>query len=409
MELIKATFPGQDNLGIQTIELAEAVRIKPSQMLHRKAKIVPQELIDQAIANNPLETLPRWKFTDEMNASSTFRQALPDLKSSFLNTHFLMFADMGITFETSTDEITKLIAKTVGEKPTLGEFYAATQTSFTVFQKLFSFIEFIASKGRFEEKHLTSLHSICTAYGSIADHVRRAKLMKPIGLQIEFNRERYIFEIPTVLSTSNLPEILLAMPVCFLGKTQGTEKDEDPVISEEVKMICNTVGSKSFAWFYQMYNRRDRKIADFRGPDPIPTDYLEFSPQLANLVDLEVIATPYHEIASQEWADPAWRSSIDPIAFCLFKELPFLIIFKRWSGNGIFPLLADLIADTITHINTHKNFLSKFKETTFWYKGNGGIINSSNIYLGDPEHLKTFAEKLVLEFKQGKVFDFLRG
>lgn len=389
--------------GIQTAELATITKAKHSQIITRRPKVVPQELINQAIANNPLETMPRWEFSDQVKASSSFRQTLPSMKEAFLNTHFLLFSDLGITFETSESEVTDRIAKMLKQKSHLGAHCAALGVSFKAFQQVFSFIDLITEKGKFEEKHLTSIYSICTAYAAINDVVRGAKLMKPIGLQVHFNRERYIFEIPTVLSTSNLAEILLAMPVCFLS-VGNTVSEEDPRPSSATKMFCDAIGSKNFAWFYQLYNRRDRAIKNFQGPDPIPSDYLEFRPQLERLVSLEVIATPYHSISTKEWCDPSWQSSIDPIAFGLYDDIPFFTIFKRWSGNGIFPLLADLMADTISHIKTNMNSLRNFRNP-YWYKA-GGTGDTS---LGDSTKLTTFAQSLVQNFSEGKVFDFLRS
>jgi hypothetical protein len=394
------------DLGIATVELENVVRPKHSQALRRKARVVPQELLDQAMQNNPLEMIPRWEFSDELKASSSFRSALPELRESFLNTHFLMFADLGITFETEGSQVTNLIAEKTAQNEKLGAYYAACHTSFTAFQKIFSFVDFITEKGRFEEKHLTSVYTICTAYAAISDVVRAAKLMKPIGMQVAFNRERYIFEIPTVLPTSNLPEVFLAMPVCFFGDLSQSEIKDDPKPSARAKMICDAVGSKSFAWFYQMYNRRDRSIKDFPNIDPIPSDYVEFRQQLNGLVDLEVITTPYHQIAAREWADPAWLASIDPIAIAMHHDIPFFTIMKRWSGNGIFPLLCNLMANTIDHVKGKKSALSNFRGDTYWYKGDSEHGGSST--LGN-NGLSQFAEQLIQSFSQGKVFDFLGG
>ncbi len=386
--------------GIATVGL-EALRV-PKNVGQRKPKFVSPELVAQAIANNPLETMPHWQFSDEVKASSTFRQALPQLRNSFLNTHFLLLADNGITFETPATEMSQKLSQLKQGKAHLSKHIEAVETCFRAFQKIFSFTDFIVEKGRFEEKHLTSLHSMCTAFAALNDPIRAARLMKPIGLQVEFNRERYIFELPTVFSTSNLPEILLAMPVCFLD-VNSTVNEADPHPSAHLKMLCDIVSSKNFTWFYQMYNRRDRSIKDFKGADPIPSDYLEFRTGLKPLIDLEVICTPYHSIASKEWADPAWLAGIDPVALGLYSNLPFFTMFKRWSGNGIFPLLPDLMGDTISHMASNISKLDNFRHDSYWYKGN----NLENNLLSG--RLPQFAQEIIDAFKEGKVFQFLRG
>lgn len=391
--------------GITTAELSNIV-IPGPRILNRIPKKVPEELIKQAIENNPLETIPRWHFTDQVKASSTFRQGLPELKSSFFQTHFLMLEEMEITFETSEEDAKNKIVAKIQEKPELEKHLVALETCFIAFREVFQFLEYIIEKGRFMEKHLTSVHTICSSYSSLNDVQRAARLMKPIGIQVKYNRERYIFELPTVLPVSNLPEILLAMPVCFIGNAAESVTSDDPRPSDFTKLICDMVGSHNFAWFYQMYNRRDRSISDFKGPDPIPNDYLELRPQLLEHIDLEVITTPYHGIASQEWADPSWQAGIDPIALAIHSDIPFFTIYKRWSGNGIFPLLADLMADTIDYLKKHKDGLRNFVNTPYWYKGNN---EERNCLHGAEHELPNFADRLIEQFEQGTVFQFLRG
>lgn len=385
-------------------ELARVDELSPMMRL-RKRRVVPPELIQQAIANNPLETVPRWQFTDEVLAATSFRQSFPELKTAFMQTHFIFLQDLGFAFGMQDQEIVEKTAKYAREKSGLTTHLQASSDCLLAFNRLFSFIDFIIEKGRFQEKHLTSLQTICTAFGALAaDPVQAARLMKPISAQIAFNRDRYIFEIPTVLAMNNLPEILLAMPVCFLqGKGVRPSNDDDPQVSEAAKMICDLVGSRAFAWFYQIYNRRDR---DIKGNlqnflDPVPSDYLEFRTCLAPMIDLEMICTPYHHIASREWTDPTWLAGIDPIALGIQKGIPFVTIFKRWSGNGVFPLLPELMAGTIEHLTACSNKLSNFKNP-YWYKA-----PAPSTYLSNSRMLTGFVNKIIEAFGRGEVVKLL--
>jgi hypothetical protein len=402
LAVVIPTESNGEELGIKTVSQAEMTAFdRQSYRGVRKPKIVPQELIDLAIRNNPLESIPRWQFTDEVKASSVFRQNFPTLKSGFLRQQFLQLADIGITFENSIVEIEEIIQSEQDDNH-LRVHLSSLKNSFMAMREIFLFLDFILEKDKFEEKHLTAIHTICNAFNLIGDQKRRERFIAPIAKMCLFNRERYIMEMPTVLSVDNLPELLLAFPVCFLNGLSAKNKiGNDPEPSEAVRLICDAVGSTSFAWFYQMYNRRDRLITAYKGADPIPADYLEFRTQLSSLIDLDVIATPYHEIASTEWADPAWRSSIDPIAFGIQQEIPFITIFKRWSGNGIFPLIPDLMADTIDHIAKHVDRLNSFNTNTYWYKGTSGTC------LGNG--LKSFGNTVVAKFKEGKIIEFLRS
>ncbi|NTW14464.1 MAG: hypothetical protein HGA31_05555 [Candidatus Moranbacteria bacterium] len=410
------TGNGGDLTVFGTADLAVVTRPAQEQLRYaRRPKKVPPELIEQALRNNPLESIPRWDFSAEVASSSVFRQQLPELMAQLLRTQFLMLADMGLTFSSTDAEIEAAVAKKTREKPDVGPYVKSMAGLLMFFRDLFAFVEFIIDKGFFSEKHLTSVYTIVSAFTSLMPNTADAlRLFKPIGAQIKFNHDRYIFEIPTVLPASNLPEILLAMPVCFFGGTESTLGNDDPRPSTKMKLLCDAVGSKSFAWLYQMYNRRDRNIEqNFKGmPDPIPSDYVEFRKQLSTMVDLEVIATPYHGIASEEWKDPNWLAGIDPIAFALHRDIPFVTIFKRWSGSGIFPLLGDLMGDTISHIRTNMRLLEKFSASTYWHRGNN-LYDNGQMLLGGSSRggnngLVEFAEKMLRAFEQGTVFEFLR-
>lgn len=407
--LLAVASSDMEQYGMKPATIAELARVDESSPLLRlrKRRAVPPELIQQAIANNPLDTVPRWQFTDEILAANSFRQSFPELKAAFMRTHFLFLQDLGFSFDMEDHDIKEKTAKLLREKSSLTTHVQASSDCLRAFSELFSFLDFIIEKGRFQEKHLTSLQTVCTSFAALAaDPVQAARLMKPIGAQIAFNRERYIFEIPTVLSTNNLPEILLAMPVCFMSGTGvRSSKEDDPPVSDAARTFCDLVGSVSFAWFYQMYNRRDRTIqANLENfLDPVPSDYLEFRPQLAPMVDLEVICTPYHHIASKEWADPAWFGGIDPIALGVQKGIPFVTIFKRWSGNGVFPLLPELMAGTIQHLSANTNKLGNFN-SPYWYK-----TMTSSLYLSNAGGvLSAFAKRLIQTFGEGKAVDLLR-
>ncbi|MCZ7601640.1 MAG: hypothetical protein M5R37_02175 [Melioribacteraceae bacterium] len=405
--------PGSEKLaeileqnGIVPSSLTEVCSVS-GEYMGRKPKYAPPELITQAIKNNPLEQIPRWEFSDEEKFSSLFRQGISEMKQSFLSANFPMLDDLGVSFESSIADVSKTLERIARERDYLKEHIGDIFTSFNAFREIFSFVQFMTERGRFHAKHLTSIYTICSAFTAIKDVRLQAKLMKPIGRQIEFNRERYIFELPTVLSADNLAEILLAFPVCFLsGKGAKTQTENDPQISQAAKLLCDLVGSKEFTWFYLMYNRRDRTIKDFVGPDPIPSDYLDFRKELGDMIDLEVIATPYHSIASKEWNDPSWLAGIDPVALGIHTGIPFVTVFKRWSGNGVFPLLLDLMADTISHIEIHGHNLQNFKDNTYWYKGKKtGEVD----ILGGPLKLVQFAQQIVAKFKEGTALQFLRG
>lgn len=151
-----------------------------------------------------------------------------------------------------------------------------------------------------------------------------------------------------------------------------------------------------------MYNRRNRSFSDFKGPDIMPAHIVKALPELKKQFDYLVIATPYHDQASQEWANPAWIGSLDPYLIGFKTSIPtHAILIDRWSGSGLLPLMVDMIADTMDHIEKHLNLLSNFRNNTSWYRprARGGR-------LGDG--LPDFGKKLLDKFESGDLFNFLR-
>jgi hypothetical protein len=401
-ELIVPT--GFEELGVVAADLAELTKPRPGGQIARKPKVVPQSLIDLAVKNNPLESLPRWQFSGEAAAQSTFRQALPKLKEGFFKMHFMLLDELGITFETKDEEVLRLVKAKVSTSQSMKTYIDALVTSYSTFKRIFAFVETIAHYGRFEEKHLTSVYSICEAYATLNDVVRSSRMMKLIDTQVAYNQERYIFELPTVLPISNLAEIILAMPVTFVGGLNSSVTDRYPSVSTPTQLVCDLVGTRSFAWLYQMYNLRNRSLKDFPSLDPMPSDYAEFRKVAGGLCDLELIATPYHHLVTEEWRDTRWVPLIDPVALALYRDIPFVTIMKRWSGNGIFPLLCDLIGNTVDHLKLNLGTLKAFPRT-WWVYGDTGISRPGDALAAGS--LPPFAKEVIKEFEQGTVFNFL--
>jgi hypothetical protein len=199
----------------------------------------------------------------------------------------------------------------------------------------------------------------------------------------------------------------------------NNENANDPEPDAVVEFFSDFVGTKEFAWLYQIYNRRTRPIRNFKGRDIFPPALLSVLKTAREVFDYVVIMTPYHDIASDEWADPKWQRNIDPYLVGFRKDLPFMFLLGRWSGSGLFPLACEMIADTMGHISTHRYGLIKFEASAYWYRGD----NEDDGYLGgdhdcDLEEgeeqagecvLQIFADKLLQSYEQGHLFDFIRG
>ena len=218
------------------------------------------------------------------------------------------------------------------------------------------------------------------------------------------------FRSDMIIPIKYLPEMLVACPVWYVTGKEGLPdltKADDPRPDAAIQYFCDSVGTKNFAWFYQIYNRRTRPFSAFTGRDIISTTLISIMQSGRQVFDYMAIATPYHDQASREWADPKWLRNIDPFLLGFMKGLPYIFVLGRWSGTGLFPLFLDMIADTINHLRLNKQLLGNFMGQAYWYKGANGNCLESN---GNAKNtlLMPFAEKIIAAFDEGRLFEFLR-
>jgi len=225
-----------------------------------------------------------------------------------------------------------------------------------------------------------------------------------------------ILRLDTVLPMKHLPELFMACPVWFVESKESIPNNKsanDPLPDHVVKFFSDCVGTRNFAWLYQMYNRRTRRFNAFNGHgrDLMPPSLIKILKQAKEVFDYVAIITPYHDIASTEWADPNWQRSLDPFLVGFSRNVPLMFILGRWSGTGLFPLFLDMVVDTIAHLKSHKHLLTNFHEP-YWYMGDtecgANAIISSRSADGDGHQLVHFTNKLLKAYKNGKIFDFLR-
>lgn len=210
----------------------------------------------------------------------------------------------------------------------------------------------------------------------------------------------------SVLDIKHLPELSFAFPVWFIHAKNGfvdETSENDPQPSNAAKFFADSIESREFAWFHQVYNRRTRPLSQFRGKDIMPPNMVHIMREAKELFDYVVIMTPYHDLASREWSDPNWLRNIDPVMVGFLNGLPNMFILGRWSSTGIFPLLLDCIADTANHLKLNKHLLRNFNNSTYWYKGMSG----GN--LGGSDNLINYVDHLLLAYDRGLLFPFLRG
>ncbi|HLC49375.1 MAG TPA: hypothetical protein VJI96_03260 [Candidatus Andersenbacteria bacterium] len=227
------------------------------------------------------------------------------------------------------------------------------------------------------------------------------------------------YSLETVIPSRFLPELLLAAPVWFIDAKIGNRKATHPKNNPRVTHFCDIAGTTEFANVFQMYNRTPRRIDEFSGRDVMPLPFAELIQKTRQTFDFLVIATPYHDLASTEWAT-GWQRNVDPFLFGFLKHMPeYMFFLGRWSGSGLFPKIEEMIADTMDHIRHNRLLLGNFQSFTPWYMWRTGvnpehdIPHSPDRFFGGhrpEEHLLIqFADTLLKNYEQGRVFNFLRG
>ena len=228
------------------------------------------------------------------------------------------------------------------------------------------------------------------------------------GVRNIFNlmHQNGILSLQSVIPLKYLPDLLVAAPVWYVDSKQSIEdrrNEDDPFPDHVVNFFSDAVGTKEFAWLYQMFNRRTRSLSSFDSREIIPLNLMPIIEQAKHVFDYVVICTPYHDICSKEWANPEWLRNLDPFLFGFSKDLPYMFLLGRWSGTGLFPLLCDMVADTMDFIRLNINKLENFSRNAYWYKGEA----RDGTYLGDS--LINFAKKVLKAYDENWLFPFLRG
>ncbi len=337
---------------------------------HSSAKNIPEEDVAQAAANEPFGNLLLGGHFSGSNNTD-------DISSAFMKKAYPAFESMGVNFSLNETE------------------------GFNEEEEAHRIEQIAAECG---EELQGQADSLRTQYAEFRGSRNIFSLM----------HQKNLLKMENIIPLSYLPEVLAVAPVWYVDGKQSlpdTTGNDDPQPDHATQFFCDAVGSKEFAWLYQIYNRRNRRIANFSGRDLMPPHLMQIARIARQTFDYTVIATPYHDLASTEWANPDWLRLIDPFLFGFSKNLPYMFLLGRWSGTGLFPMVCDMIADTINHIRINKGLLKKFPCNAFWYKG--GLHGNDTILelgrTGDNSILPSFANHLINAYEDGDLFPFLRG
>lgn len=343
---------------------------EPRLPVHANMKDVPAATVAKVIENAPLPNIPRVSMESPMDMAT--RAGLLQEFLALLFPHIKWFGTDFHVMDFTDDELDAKTEETVADYEALG---------------------------------------LVQEIDVLRGEVKRFKDMRgALGLILAENLVRP----DTILPIDNLPDMFMAVPVWYYwvkleeqaGITLNWES-HDPHPHAVVQYFCSLFPTQRWCDVFQLFNRRVRTLRQYKG-EVIPPHVSRRIRKAVDLFDYVVIATPYHDEAGKDWEDLDWLRSIDPYVLGFKKGIPYFFVLARFSDAGTFPLLNELVADTIEFLRARKEKLEGFNSVgnPFWCRmgGKQGCIN--HYRAGD--YLKRRVDEVLAAFEAGNLFDWLR-
>ena len=339
------------------------------------------------------------------------------LSESFVGTHFFNLKELGITVSINdkVDEqkeggILKELLKNY-EDQTLGGLADSLKQeykSLRATQTILKFVHKTALDEKLQHQHLMLLASVNEVITKLSIN-DRSFILQNIAQLCEWNGLRGSYRAPMALHMKYLPELFMACPVWYIRDSAGSNWNNTQNVSPSaaVGYFTSVLENPFFAQLYQIYNRTTRPFSEFQGHDLMPPHIAKAIPELAKQFDYLVIATPYHGVLSKEWANAKWVPNIDPYIIGFKRGCDYMTIIDRWSGTGLFPLMADMIADTVEHLKENLKFLDNFQKSFSWWYVMG---NQKQTFVTSRDSIKlnSDAQKIIQAFGEGTLFELLK-
>jgi len=210
-----------------------------------------------------------------------------------------------------------------------------------------------------------------------------------------------------VIPVRYLPELLVAAPVWYVHSKDQPVRRPSVWKNPKVTHFCDLMPTQNFANLFQLYNRQPMSFEEFDGSrDLMPPAVADLIADMKSRFDFMVIATPYHDLATKEWRNPSWQRNIDPFLFGFLKSMPDVMFFlARWSGAPFFPMITDMMADTISHIRSSHHLIQRWD--TGWREVPWYVHNSPMKAVSGRALIK-HTEDLLQNYQRGELFDWLR-
>jgi hypothetical protein len=260
--------------------------------------------------------------------------------------------------------------------------------------------------------HIEALESMKIGHNMIGDIREELKSRMRIRQVLRFIYDEDLVKTESILPIEYLPDLFMAAPVWFFHVNEEDEYDINRGIlhrQRKIEYFSKLLPNNNWMNLFQIYNRRIRPLSMYKG-DVFPPHVLKMMAKASELFDHVAVATPYHRVAGNEWEEMAWEQLPDPFVLGFNKDLKLFFVLARFSNSGTFPLYNDMVADTVDFLKEKRESFRKIgkreagNDSLNWFT-TSGYLTVSNI----GESIFQFADQLSKEFKNGNLFDWLRG
>ena len=365
---------------VDFIEKAKGIHIFTSDNATRQFDtFIPTfELLEIATKNDILNSMPQYVFKNNTHndANSAVKKLSEQNVNPFFDTYFAPLKQFGITTETTETEIINVAQRSkenFDESHYMFKVIDQHTQAWIGVKKTFKFINYLSSLNAFTSAHFNGFTTFTRVFTSNPDLDSRCRIASAYGALCEINMNMGVHEVPEILSTNEIRQILFAAPVLFssdvlTGQKQVIDEKIHASVAEMLKLtvpeqillsVFNDVSAQKGDYNEAFISLRN--LSKLPLHETYPNDIAIKKKTLSdmNLKMIQtIILTPYTDFRLKEMNDPNWSryKPIDPYAITFFEGIPYGIMIRRWSGHGALHAITQMTANTIL-------FLQKAKDT----------------------------------------------
>ena len=373
---------------------------------HAGVKPTTQAELDQALANAPLDSMreatataiPIEPAVAERQFSSLLRQHYGDLAA-----YGFGFAIQDYDLEQDSERAKKMHTTNkesgmVAQAEKMRSHYHAFTYVRTILEQQLQALE-SSDQSALQPGTLQSLITLVEAIKSNEPNERNWSISGIVELIARHN----LLGPCTVLPMPDLVALFMAAPVWYqvdIGSEQTSEAADQLDLNGWASDLFPT---PQWANIFKLFNYGKRSISRYQGQN-IPPELLHVMQEATTVFDDVVVMTPYLGRTSHTWGDSNWASLVDPYVVGFRRDLKVFVVLGRVSGMGVFPLLPEMVLDTIKYMDQNQASLDAFRGTEGWRSD-----PRASAQLTDTTQLLKHVEMAKLAFTCGKLFDWLRG